>query len=128
MMSEFEELTQIALIYKGKDPTEETLEILSKVYELEYAGQEQEASIVLMTFIVKCAVNLHGASKHKLNTLFSFVDVRLLKTRSLVGLIRSTAIIREEIYFWDVVYEEVRARLYQLDKDPSKLFVGLNKT
>lgn len=95
---------------------------LVAVYELDAVGQNRRAAQEMMRFIEN---HLHATSLDVANRLLLEADVTRLSSRSLIGLIRSTARANAVLPAWNRAYKASRVAVKKQGKDPNALFLGL---
>jgi len=97
---------------------------LDGVYALEAAGRNRLAAQQMMNFVED---HLHTTSLDMANKLLTDADLHQLSSRSLIGLMRSTARARKELPAWPVAYKAACLAVKKLGKNPDALFIGLPK-
>lgn len=98
---------------------------LNVVYALEAAGRNRLAAQQMMSFVED---HLHTTSLDMANKLLTDADLYQLSSRSLIGLIRSTARARKELPAWPVAYRMACLAVKKSGKNPDSLFIGLPKS
>ena len=96
--------------------------VLNGVYELDKGGYGRFAAQEVMLFVER---NLKRNNLAEANRLLEMADASRLSSRSLIGLIRSTARLREQLPAWGKAYVSSRKRVSNLGKNPDSLFIGL---
>lgn len=123
------ELVQAALV-ASKDALDTSLEkadsavksVLIGVYELDQAGYGRSAAQEVMLFVER---NLKRNCLREANRILETADISRLSSRSLIGLIRSTSRLKEQLPAWQQAYLDSRKQVAKLGKNPNSLFVGL---
>jgi hypothetical protein len=95
---------------------------LISVYELDRGGFGRVAAQEVMLFIEK---SLRNNKIAEANMLLELADFSKLSSRSLIGLIRSTARLREQLPAWRIAYLNSRKEVEKQGKNPDMLFIGL---
>lgn len=95
---------------------------LTGVYSLDAAGRNRLAAQKLMHFIED---HLHSTSLDIANKILTEADFSRLSSRTLIGLVRSTARAQKVLPAWWTTYRASRLAVKKLGKDPDSLFVGL---
>jgi hypothetical protein len=98
--------------------------VLVSVYELDQNGFGRLAAQEVMLFVEK---NLRRNGMTEANKLLELADVSRLSSRSLIGLIRSTARLKDQLPAWKIAYLNSREQMAKQGKNPDALFVGLPK-
>lgn len=96
---------------------------LISIYELDRAGFGRLAAQEVMLFVES---NLRRNGINETNRLLELVDVSKLSNRSLIGLIRSTARLKDKLPAWKLAYLNSRTQVTKQGKNPDTLFVGLS--
>lgn len=92
------------------------------VYALDAAGKNRKAAQELMRFIED---HLHATSLDVANKTLLEADVNQMSSRSLIGLIRTTARASAALPAWKLAYKASRKAISTQGKNPDALFVGL---
>lgn len=95
---------------------------LEHTYKLDSLEKNRLAALEIMRFI---EVAFSTNSLDKTNTLLSRADTKRLSSRSLVGLLRSTARFSASLPSWTRTYKNAIKALRQQGKNPESLFIGL---
>lgn len=95
---------------------------LNRAYSLEAQGRGRTAARELMLVI---EVSLRKNSLLEVNCVLAHADISRLSSRSLIGLIRSTARVRKQLPAWKNTYKQSWSRISQQGKKPESLFMGL---
>lgn len=98
--------------------------VLVSVYELDKAGFGRSAAQEVMLFVER---NLRRNGLLETNRLLELADTSRLSSRSLIGLIRSTARLKDRLPAWKKAYLSSRKQVSNQGKNPDTLFVGLPK-
>ncbi len=98
--------------------------VLVSVYELDQNGFGRLAAQEVMLFVEK---NLRRNGMTEANRLLELADASRLSSRSLIGLIRSTARLKDQLPAWRIAYLNSREQVAKQGKNPDALFVGLPK-
>ena len=98
--------------------------VLISVYELDRKDFGRLAAQEVMLFVEK---NLKRNSMMETNKLLKLADASRLSNRSLIGLIRSTARLKDQLPAWNDAYLKSREQVAKQGKNPDALFVGLPK-
>lgn len=98
--------------------------VLVSVYNLDNGGFGRLASQEVMLFVEK---NLKRNGLTEANRLLELADASKLSSRSLIGLIRSTARLKDRLPAWRTAYLKSRDEVAKQGKNPDALFVGLPK-
>lgn len=98
--------------------------VLVSIYELDRNGFGRIAAQEVMLFIEK-RLRLNGLTEA--NRLLELADISKLSSRSLIGLIRSTARLKDHLPAWKIAYQHSRKQVAKQGKNPDALFVGLPK-
>lgn len=96
--------------------------VLCMAYSLDEMGRGREAARELMYFV---EMSLRVDGPVQANNLLANADIEKLGVRSLIGLIRSTARMRELLPAWSNAYMTSRVRAQKLGKNPDSVFIGL---
>lgn len=97
---------------------------LLNTYKLDEGGFGRLAAQEVMLFVEK---NLRRNGLTEANRLLELADVSKLSSRSLLGLIRSTARLKDKLPAWRAAYVKSREQVSKQGKNPDALFVGLPK-
>lgn len=95
---------------------------LKNVYFLDALHKNRAAAREMMIFTEDCIKHNGLAS---CNQLLNEADVTRLSSRSMIGLVRSTYRIKENLPAWNKTYEASWRQLKKTGKRPEALFVGL---
>lgn len=95
---------------------------LLTVYDLETKGQDRAAARVLMMMFEE---RVRIGDFQQINEVLGTIDISRLSSRSLIALVRSTAIFKGQLPNWQQTYERSWMTVLHRGKDPQKLFVGL---
>lgn len=98
--------------------------VLVNTYRLDESGFGRLAAQEVMLFVEK---NLRRNRLTEANRLLELADTSKLSSRSLIGLIRSTARLKDRLPAWRVAYLKSREAVTKQSKNPEALFVGLPK-
>lgn len=98
--------------------------VLVSVYKLDQNGFGRLAAQEVMLFVEK---NLRRNGMTEANRLLESADTSRLSSRSLIGLIRSTARLKDQLPAWRIAYLNSREQVAKQGKNPDALFVGLPK-
>jgi len=98
--------------------------VLVSIYELDGKDFGRLAAQEVMLFVEK---NLRRNGMMETNRLLELVDASRLSNRSLIGLIRSTARLKDQLPAWKIAYLKSREQVTKQGKNPDALFVGLPK-
>lgn len=96
--------------------------VLIGVYELDQAGYGRSAAQEVMLFVER---NLKRNCLVEANRILEMADISRLSSRSLIGLIRSTSRLKEQLPAWRQAYINSRKQVSRLGKNPDSLFIGL---
>lgn len=99
-------------------------QVLANAYKLDENGFGRIAAQEVMLFIEK---SLRRNGLTETNQLLELADVSKLSSRSLIGLIRATARLKDRLPAWIVTYRKSRDAVARQGKNPDALFVGLPK-
>lgn len=95
---------------------------LMNVYELDKKKFNRLASQEIMLFVEK---SLRSNNMTETNKILELADFTRLSSRSLIGLIRSTARLKDHLPAWKKAYQESRKQVVKEGKNPDTLFIGL---
>lgn len=95
---------------------------LAEVYELDEQGQNRTAARELMAFI---EIQLRKNALSETNRLLAEANVACMSSRSMIGLIRSTYRLKDNLPAWDKAYRDSWKEISKQGKTPESLFVGL---
>ncbi|WP_291992834.1 hypothetical protein [Candidatus Accumulibacter sp. ACC003] len=98
--------------------------VLVSAYNLDKGGFGRLAAQEVMLFVEK---NLKRNGLTEANRLLELADASKLSSRSLIGLIRSTARLKDRLPAWGGAYLKSRSEVTKQGKNPDALFVGLPK-
>lgn len=98
--------------------------VLVNTYKLDESGFGRLAAQEVMLFVEK---NLRRNGLTEANRLLELADASKLSSRSLIGLIRSTARLKDKLPAWRAAYLKSREEVSKQGKNPDALFVGLPK-
>lgn len=98
--------------------------VLVNTYMLDEGGFGRLAAQEVMLFVEK---NLRRNGLTEANRLLELADASKLSSRSLIGLIRSTARLKDRLPAWKAAYLKSREEVSKQGKNPDALFVGLPK-
>jgi len=98
--------------------------VLVSAYNLDKGGFGRLAAQEVMLFVEK---NLKRNGLTEANRLLELADASKLSSRSLIGLIRSTARLKDRLPAWRTAYLKSREAMTKQGKNPDALFVGLPK-
>lgn len=98
--------------------------VLVSTYRLDEGGFGRLAAQEVMLFVEK---NLRRNGLTATNRLLELADSSKLSSRSLIGLIRSTARLKDRLPAWKKAYLKSREEVAKQGKSPDALFVGLPK-
>ena len=98
--------------------------VLVNTYKLDEGGFGRLAAQEVMLFVEK---NLRRNGLTEANRLLELADASKLSSRSLIGLIRSTARLKDKLPAWQPAYLKSREEVSKQGKNPDTLFVGLPK-
>lgn len=98
--------------------------VLVSAYNLDKGGFGRLAAQEVMLFVEK---NLKRNGLTETNRLLELADATKLSSRSLIGLIRSTARLKDRLPAWSTAYLKSREEVTKQGKNPDALFVGLPK-
>lgn len=98
--------------------------VLINTYKLDEGGFGRLAAQEVMLFVEK---NLRRNGLTEANRLLELADASKLSSRSLIGLIRSTARLKDKLPAWRAAYLKSREEVSKQGKNPDALFVGLPK-
>lgn len=98
--------------------------VLVNTYKLDEGGFGRLAAQEVMLFVEK---NLRRNGLNEANRLLELADASKLSSRSLIGLIRSTARLKDKLPAWKSAYLKSREQISKQGKNPDALFVGLPK-
>jgi hypothetical protein len=98
--------------------------VLISAYNLDKGGFARLAAQEVMLFVEK---NLKRNGLTEANRLLEMADASKLSSRSLIGLIRSTARLKDRLPAWRTAYLKSREEVTKQGKNPDALFVGLPK-
>lgn len=98
--------------------------VLLSVYNLDHRGFGRLAAQEVMLFVEK---SLRRNGLTEANTLLELADASKLSSRSLIGLIRSTARLKDRLPAWKNAYLKSRVEVTKAGKNPDTLFIGLPK-
>ena len=98
--------------------------VLISAYNLDKDGFGRLAAQEVMLFVEK---NLKNNCLAEANRLLELADASKLSSRSLIGLIRSTARLKDRLPAWRTAYLKSREEVTKQGKNPDALFVGLPK-
>lgn len=96
--------------------------VLVNTYKLDEGGFGRLAAQEVMLFVEK---NLRRNGLTEANRLLELADTSKLSSRSLIGLIRSTARLKDKLPAWKSAYLKSREEVSKQGKNPDALFVGL---
>lgn len=98
--------------------------VLVNTYKLDEGGFGRLAAQEVMLFVEK---NLRRNRMAEANRLLELADASKLSSRSLIGLIRSTARLKDKLPAWKYAYLRSREEVLKQGKNPDALFVGIPK-
>lgn len=98
--------------------------VLVSIYELDKNGLGRLAAQEVMLFVEK---NIRRNCMTETNRLLELADSSKLSSRSLIGLIRSTSRLKDQLPAWRVAYLHSREQVTRQGKNPDALFIGLPK-
>ena len=98
--------------------------VLVNTYKLDEGGFGRLAAQEVMLFVEK---NLRRNGLTEANRLLELADTSKLSSRSMIGLIRSTARLKDKLPAWKSAYLKSREEVSKQGKNPDALFVGLPK-
>lgn len=98
--------------------------VLVSAYSLDKGGFGRLAAQEVMLFVER---NLKRSGLTEANMLLELADASKLSSRSLIGLIRSTARLKDRLPAWRGAYLKSREEVVKQGKNPDTLFVGLPK-
>lgn len=96
--------------------------VLINTYKLDEDGFGRLAAQEVMLFVER---NLRRNGLTEANRLLELADASKLSSRSLIGLIRSTARLKDKLPAWKSAYLKSREAISRQGKNPDTLFVGL---
>lgn len=98
--------------------------VLLNTYKLDEGGFGRIAAQEVMLFVEK---NLKRNGLTETNRLLELADTSKLSSRSLIGLIRSTARLKDKLPAWTVAYLNSREMISKQGRNPDALFVGITR-
>lgn len=98
--------------------------VLVATYKLDEGGFGRLAAQEVMLFVEK---NLRRNCLTEANRLLELADASKLSSRSLIGLIRATARLKDRLPAWKNAYLKSRDAVVKQGKNPDSLFLGLPK-
>lgn len=98
--------------------------VLVTTYKLDEGGFGRLAAQEVMLFVEK---NLKRNGLTEANRLLELADATKLSSRSLIGLIRATARLKDRLPAWKNAYLKSRDAVAKQGKNPDSLFLGLPK-
>ncbi len=98
--------------------------VLLNTYKLDEGGFGRIAAQEVMLFVEK---NLKRNGLTETNRLLELADSSKLSSRSLIGLIRSTARLKDKLPAWTVAYQNSREMISKQGKNPDALFIGITR-